>query len=89
MCRDAVQLIDDALNEDVTYQKKPLELRNQRTYAVKAGVNGLLDVARQTYKEANQDAYELLGNLAGRFYPPRLLVLIVCRPTRHESITEI
>lgn len=28
-------LIDDAMNPDVSYQKQPLDLRNQRTYAVK------------------------------------------------------
>lgn len=42
-----------------------MELRNQRTYAIKSGVNGLLDVARQTFKEATEDAYrhvEELGN---------------------------
>jgi DNA mismatch repair protein MSH4 len=71
------RLINDIINEDVTYEAKPLQLRNQRVYAVKvgnfsledirltlqAGVNGLLDVARQTYKEANHDAYQLMLDL--------------------------
>ncbi|KAJ5793326.1 uncharacterized protein N7503_009304 [Penicillium pulvis] len=57
------QLIQDVLNENVTYQSKPLDLRNQRIYCVKAGVNSLLDVARQTYKEANADAAELVSKL--------------------------
>ena len=35
MITDIQKLIDDAINEDVTYQSKPLDLRNQRTYAVK------------------------------------------------------
>lgn len=35
MFADIQALIDDALNHDVAYQSKPLELRNQRTYAVK------------------------------------------------------
>ncbi|KAJ4352708.1 MutS protein msh4 [Ascochyta clinopodiicola] len=52
------ELIDEVINEDTTYAKQPLELRNQRTYAVKSGVNGLLDVARTTYKEATEDAYQ-------------------------------
>jgi len=30
-----VQLITEVINDDVTYQKTPLDLRNQRTYAVK------------------------------------------------------
>lgn len=28
-------LIDDTINPDVSYSKQPLDLRNQRTYAVK------------------------------------------------------
>ena len=52
------ELIDHVINEDTTYARQPLELRNQRIYAVKSGVNGLLDVARTTYKEASEDAYQ-------------------------------
>lgn len=33
---------------------------------LKAGVNSLLDVARQTYKEANADAAELVSKLGGK-----------------------
>lgn len=58
------ELITDALNEDTTYAKQPLDLRNQRTYAVRSGVNGLLDVARQTYKEAMTDALQHITDLA-------------------------
>ncbi|CAG8498626.1 178_t:CDS:10 [Paraglomus occultum] len=36
--------INYIINEDATYQKSSLGLRNQRCYAVKAGFNGLLDV---------------------------------------------
>ncbi|KAJ5716975.1 hypothetical protein N7488_002621 [Penicillium malachiteum] len=62
--RDVEELIESVLNEHITYQSKPLDLRNQRIYCVKAGVNSLLDVARQTYKEANADAAELVAKLA-------------------------
>ncbi|KAI9098294.1 muts protein 4 [Phlyctochytrium arcticum] len=48
------------MNEDVVYQKSAMGLRNQRCYAIRAGFNGLLDVARQTYKETTNDVYELL-----------------------------
>ncbi|KAK5124000.1 hypothetical protein LTR85_002197 [Meristemomyces frigidus] len=57
------ELIDDTINEDTTYASQPLDLRNQRTYAVKSGVNGLLDVARQTYKEAMTDALQHITDL--------------------------
>lgn len=56
-------MIDSVINEDTTYQSRPLDLRNQRTYAVKTGVNSLLDIARQTYKEAVTDAYHQVTTL--------------------------
>jgi DNA mismatch repair protein MSH4 len=57
-------LISDVISEDTTYASQPLDLRNQRTYAVKAGVNGLLDVARQTYREAMTDAIQHMDDLS-------------------------
>lgn len=53
------------INKDITHQKTSLGLRNQRCYAVQSGFHGLLDVARQTYKEANDDVHELVTNYAG------------------------
>jgi DNA mismatch repair protein MSH4 len=32
------EMIDTTLNEHVTYQSKPLDLRNQRIYCVKVGI---------------------------------------------------
>ncbi|MCJ1395492.1 MutS protein msh4 [Xylographa bjoerkii] len=61
MIVDVETAIDAAINEDTTYQSKPLDLRNQRTYA--AGVNGLLDVARTSYKEGNADAAQFANEL--------------------------
>ncbi|KAI9931445.1 MutS protein msh4 [Aspergillus wentii] len=58
------ELIETTLNEHVAHQTKPLDLRNQRIYCVRAGVNSLLDVARQTYKEANIDAADLVSKLS-------------------------
>ncbi|KAI1134479.1 DNA mismatch repair protein-like protein MutS [Hypoxylon sp. FL0543] len=51
-------LIANTINEDVTAMKSPLDQWNQRTYAVKSGVHGLLDVARQTYKEVAEDVHQ-------------------------------
>lgn len=53
----------EVINDDVTYVTKPLDLRNQRVYAVKSGVNGLLDVARTTYKEATEDLHKHVEEL--------------------------
>ncbi|APA06952.1 hypothetical protein sscle_02g017220 [Sclerotinia sclerotiorum 1980 UF-70] len=62
-----IQLINGVINEDVTYQKTPLDLRNQRTYAVKAGVSGFLDVARQTFKEVTEDVHQHVTEVHQRY----------------------
>ncbi|KAF3898721.1 MutS like protein [Trichophyton interdigitale] len=63
-------ILKETLNDDVRYQTSALDLRNHRTYAVKAGVNNLLDVARQTYKEANDDVSELCARLTEEYDIP-------------------
>ncbi|KAI2640346.1 DNA mismatch repair protein-like protein MutS [Hypomontagnella submonticulosa] len=63
LTQPVIDLIADIINEDVTAMKSPLDMRNQRTYAVKSGVHGLLDVARQTYKEATEDVHQHVEDL--------------------------
>ncbi|CAG8585192.1 6352_t:CDS:10 [Rhizophagus irregularis] len=62
--------INDVINEDITYVKSPLALRNQRCYAVRAGFNGLLDVARQTYKETVDDLNEMIDQYREQYQIP-------------------
>jgi DNA mismatch repair protein MSH4 len=80
-----IKLISEVINDDVTFQKTPLDLRNQRIYAVKvimpahivtylpdkiqSGVSGLLDVARQTFKEATEDVHQHVANINSRQNP--------------------
>ncbi|PBP17310.1 DNA mismatch repair protein Msh4 [Diplocarpon rosae] len=59
------EYIKEVINEDVTYQKTPLDLRNQRTYA--SGVSGLLDVARQTFKETTEDVHQHVTEINQRY----------------------
>ncbi|CEI86447.1 hypothetical protein RMCBS344292_00887 [Rhizopus microsporus] len=40
------EIINNVINEDVGIERTGLGLRNQKCYAVKAGVNGLLDVGK-------------------------------------------
>ncbi|TPX76037.1 hypothetical protein CcCBS67573_g02692 [Chytriomyces confervae] len=63
-------LIDERINEDITYQKNAQGMRNQRCYAVKAGWNGLLDVARQTYRESTNDVYDLVAGYSTTYGLP-------------------
>ncbi|KAF2666034.1 DNA mismatch repair protein Msh4 [Microthyrium microscopicum] len=53
-----IALINDTVNEDAMFAKAPLEIRNQRNYAIKSGSDGMLDIARQAFREAQDDAYE-------------------------------
>ncbi|WXC65904.1 hypothetical protein SNK03_011683 [Fusarium graminearum] len=57
--------IRQTIEADVTYMKSALDLRNQRTFAVKAGINGMLDVARQTYKELTEEIHLHIDALNG------------------------
>lgn len=65
-----IDLISSTINEDTMYAKQPLDLRNSRTYAVKSGVNGLLDVARQTYKESMTDALQHIDDTCKEYKLP-------------------
>ncbi|KAF9915240.1 MutS protein msh4 [Lobosporangium transversale] len=56
-----MELIDNVIEPTVVLEKTALGLRNQRCFAVKAGYNGLLDVARQTYKEAINDIFDIVN----------------------------
>ena len=79
-----IDLIKEVINEDATWTKGALGLRHQRCYAVKvspslllfdcqSGVNGLLDVARQNFKEVTSDVFTLIDAYQGtstKFSPP-------------------
>ncbi|KAF7558757.1 hypothetical protein G7046_g5408 [Stylonectria norvegica] len=56
--------IRKTIEADVTYMKSPLDMRNQRTFAVKAGISGMLDVARQTYKELTEEIHQHVDELS-------------------------
>lgn len=58
-----LQRIATVINDDVTWVNKALDLRNQRVYAVRSGIHGLLDVARTTYKEATDDIHQHIEEL--------------------------
>lgn len=57
--------IREVIEADVTYMKSPLDQRNQRTFAVKAGINGMLDVARQGYKELTEEIHQHVDDING------------------------
>jgi DNA mismatch repair protein MSH4 len=65
-----LRIIREVIEPDVTYTKTALDLRNQRTFAVKTGVCGILDVSRQTYKELTEEIHKHLDVISGiRHFP--------------------
>ncbi|KAG0034942.1 MutS protein msh4 [Podila clonocystis] len=61
------EIIDQSIEPNTVYEKKPVALRNQRCFAVKARENGLLDVARLTYKETIEDMFEVVNGYAEQY----------------------
>lgn len=57
--------IKKVIEADVTYMKSPLDLRNQRAFAVKSGISGMLDVARQTYRELTEVIHKYSDEVSG------------------------
>jgi len=51
--------LDEMLTESTHYSKSAAEMRHTECFAVKPGINGLLDVARKTYLQSVEDVYEL------------------------------
>ncbi|KAG0688961.1 MutS protein msh4 [Pichia californica] len=60
----SLELINTYINDDCTWVNKPVELRNQKCYAVKAGNNGILDASRQLYKSLTDDILKIIDELS-------------------------
>ncbi|KAJ3372212.1 MutS protein msh4 [Allomyces arbusculus] len=58
------------LEPDLAVQTTPIGIRNQRAFAVRTGMHGLLDVARQTYRETTRDIYQLVNDYASQYQLP-------------------
>ncbi|KAH6675370.1 muts domain V [Plectosphaerella plurivora] len=63
MMSQVSDLIAVHIEDDITFMRTPLEMRNSRMFAVKSGVNGLLDVSRKTYSECTKDVMRYVEEL--------------------------
>lgn len=57
-------LISEYINEDFVWVAKPVDLRNQKCYAVKVGHNGILDASRQLYKTLIDEILKIIETLS-------------------------
>ncbi|KAK5988467.1 MutShomolog 4-like protein [Cladobotryum mycophilum] len=54
------------IEPNVRYMKSALDLRNQRAFAVRSGIDAMLDVSRQTYKELTEEIHIHVDRLNGK-----------------------
>lgn len=59
--------INNYINEDCTWASSNLELENQRSYAVKSGANGLLEISRQVYKNIIDQIIKHVEDLSEKY----------------------
>jgi DNA mismatch repair protein MSH4 len=52
--------INELLTEQSSYSKSSQEMRFQECFAIKTGINGLLDVARKSYLQAIEEMQEVI-----------------------------
>ncbi|EDO17498.1 hypothetical protein Kpol_1058p35 [Vanderwaltozyma polyspora DSM 70294] len=55
--------INKYINEDCSWASSNLELQNQRSYAVKSGANGLLDLSRKMYKNLTNEIVTVIEDI--------------------------
>lgn len=65
-----LNLISECINDDCIWVNKPIELRNQKCYAVKMGHNGILDASRQLYKSLIDDVLKIIDDLSEKYNIP-------------------
>ncbi|CCD26113.2 MutS family protein MSH4 NDAI_0G03360 [Naumovozyma dairenensis CBS 421] len=62
--------INEYINEDSVWASSCLELKNQQSYAVKGGANGLLGVSRQLYRSSVDSITDEIEELSKKYDLP-------------------
>lgn len=84
--RDAIHRI---VSDDVAHTKGTEQMRLQSAFAVRAGVNGLLDIARRTLSGAIEDIYSQCESLKRQLRQPKLQVSYNTQRGYHLSVPTI
>uniref|UniRef100_A0A803L5G6 DNA mismatch repair protein MSH4 n=1 Tax=Chenopodium quinoa TaxID=63459 RepID=A0A803L5G6_CHEQI len=66
------QRIGEVIDEDVVHARVPFIARTQQCFAVKAGIDGLLDVARRTFCDTSEAIHKLTNKYREDFKLPNL-----------------
>ncbi|KAK8941204.1 DNA mismatch repair protein MSH4 [Platanthera zijinensis] len=78
--------IGDMIDEDVVHARAPFVACTQQCFAIKAGVDGLLDVARRSFCDTSEAIYELANKYREEFNLPKLKIIFNNRQGFYFSI---
>ena len=84
-------LVDSAITESTNYSKSAHEMRHQECFALRAGLDGLLDVARKTFLQTVEDIHEKIAEYSDHYKIPIKVVFTasrgyhMCIPTEHGA----
>ncbi|KAK4129092.1 hypothetical protein N657DRAFT_686488 [Parathielavia appendiculata] len=62
-----VGVIDEGIESDAIYSKAPIDIRNNRLWAIKAEPNGVLEGARQLYRNRTNELHQYVQELTKAF----------------------
>ncbi|MQL80267.1 hypothetical protein Taro_012708 [Colocasia esculenta] len=78
--------IGEVIDEDVLHTRAPFLACTQQCFAVKAGIDGLLDVARRTFCDTSEDIHDLANKYREVFNLPNLKIPFNSRQGFYFSI---
>ncbi|KNA15837.1 hypothetical protein SOVF_094700 [Spinacia oleracea] len=77
---------EEVIDEDVVHARVPFIARKQQRFAVKAGIDGLLDVARRTFCDTSEAIHKFTNTYREGFSLPNLKLLFNNRQGFYFSI---
>ncbi|EPS66790.1 hypothetical protein M569_07983, partial [Genlisea aurea] len=80
--------IAEAIDEDALHARNPFVARTQQCFAVKAGLDGLLDVARRSFCDTSEAIHNLANKYREEFGLPNLRLLYNNRQGFYFSIPQ-
>ncbi|KAG0453818.1 hypothetical protein HPP92_025122 [Vanilla planifolia] len=80
--------IGDIIDEDVVHARAPFVACTQQCFAVKAKVDGLLDVARRSFCDTSEAIYDLASTYREEFNLPNLKIRYNTRQGFYFSIPQ-
>ncbi|KAH6771748.1 MUTS-like protein 4 [Perilla frutescens var. hirtella] len=80
--------IGEVIDEDVLHARVPFVARTQQCFAVKAGIDGLLDIARRSFCDTSEAIYNLANKYREDFKLPNLKIPYNSRQGFYFSIPQ-